>query len=191
MSKNSFKKEIRERYNGRGNAWVRVEKDTKYYRDIIDRLTSINQENSEYVKNIEREGYAWIRFLKPEGTLENPECKFEIRYNGSKDIHLDSFINFSDEVSKGFKFLGNTPYKLQLEIDPSQRVSKDINKNILGKNNKTNSSMIDKESSELRDLNEIKEIRIIKEAVLTKPSDKELEEWYEFLKINNLYEENV
>ena len=33
--------------------------------------------------------------------------------------------------------------------------------------------------------------KIIKEAVLTKPTDRELELWYEFLKLNNLYEENV
>ena len=36
-----------------------------------------------------------------------------------------------------------------------------------------------------------KEVSIIKEAVLTKPSNRELELWYEFLKLNNLYEENV
>jgi len=185
MSKNSFKKEIRERYNGRGNAWVRVEKDTPSYSKIIDNLVSIGQEKSEYVNHIEREGYAWIRFLKPEGTSENPECKFEIRYRGSKEIHLDSFINFSDEISRQFKFLGNTPFKLQLETEPDKRKSKVINKNSLGK------TKTQDKKEETLSINEEKEIKIIKEAALTQASSEELEEWYEFLKINNLYEENV
>ena len=52
---------------------------------------------------------------------------------------------------------------------------------------------ITKDSNEIiEDFQDVEqEIRIIKEAALTKPSNKELENWYEFLKLNGLYEENV
>ena len=188
MGNKAFKRYIRERYQGRGNSWVRIEKDSETYGKIINHLKelNLNLENCDYIKHITREGFAWIRFSKPEGTQEEPISRFEVRYKSSKIDQPESFLLIDDNIAKNFKLLGNTPLKLQLEIDPKDRKQKDnlVNsvKN-LKKKSSNNNSQDNFESYE--------EVKIIKERPLTKPSTRELEEWYEFLKINNLYEENV
>ena len=187
MSKNKFKISIRERYKGRGNSWVRIEKSDSTYQTILNHLDNLglNSENSSYIKHIEREGFAWIRFSKPEGTEQNPLSLFEIRYRCSKEDHPDSTILIDDNIAKNFKLLGTTPFKLQLEIEPHLRKEKKISL-IKNKSVSKKSLDLDKEI-----INESAEIRIIKEAALTKPTNKELKEWYDFLKINNIYEESL
>ena len=71
---------------------------------------------------------------------------------------------------------------MQLEVNPNNR------KQVKVQSKKNAESSIHKEEVFIDLENEIKSI---KEAALTKPTDYELEKWYEFLKLNNLYEENV
>lgn len=183
MSKNSFKKVIQERYKGRGNSWVKVLKDQEGAKDIENLLSNVNAES--YITHTSREGFYWIRFSKVEGTADKPFVRFEVRHKGSKLDHPESTILIDDNIAKEFSLLGNTPVKLQLEMVPSERKTKTVD--VIKKHRIKNSS---KEIDNLEvDLE--KEIKIIKEAVLTKPTDRELELWYEFLKLNNLYEENV
>ena len=183
MTKNSFKKSIQERYKGRGNSWVKVLKNQDVAKDIEKLLSNIDAES--YIKHTDREGFYWIRFSKVEGTSSNPLVKFEVRYKGSKIDHPESTILINDNIAKEFSLLGNTPVKLQLEVDPNERKTKTVS--AVKKHRAKNSVKIEDDL----EVDIEKEIRTIKEAVLTKPSDKELELWYEFLKLNNLYEENV
>tara|TARA_Y100000992_G_C21238111_1_gene479240 strand:+ start:829 stop:1380 length:552 start_codon:yes stop_codon:yes gene_type:complete len=180
MAKNTFKKAISDRYKGRGNSWVRVEFEDeayKYIEGVINKTSST--ENASYIKNIEREGFAWMRYKKPSGTESNPTVIFEVRIKGSKIDQPEYSVEISDIIVRDLKLLGNTPFKFQLESE----VKKVIPLKVL---EKTSSNKNQTES-----LEEIaNNIREIKEAALSKPTSNELNKWYEFLKINNIYEES-
>lgn len=188
MGKNAFKRSIRERYKGRGNSWVKIQKDNKTYQEILNHLENLNltAENCEYIKHILREGFAWIRFSKVEGTQEKPISRFEVRYKSSKIDQPESFLLINDNIAKDFELLGNTPFKLQLEVNPEDRKKKDNLVSNVKNLKKKSLNKIDSIEDEIKS-----EVRILKERPLTKPSTQELEEWYNFLKINNLYEDNV
>ena len=183
MSKNSFKKSIQERFKGRGNSWVKVNNNQEGYNDIINHLQKFSDDAKEYINHIEREGFAWIRFSKVEGDANNPLVRYEVRFKGSKVDQPESFLIFKNVLSETFELLGNTPVKLQLEINPKDRKQ--------SKPQVKRSSSLDVNQKEEVLVNLEDEIKVIKEAALTKPTDYELEKWYEFLKLNDLYEENV
>tara|TARA_B100000085_G_scaffold192510_1_gene176407 strand:+ start:921 stop:1472 length:552 start_codon:yes stop_codon:yes gene_type:complete len=183
MSKNSFKKSIQERFKGRGNSWVKVNNNQEGYDDIINHLQKFGDDAKNYISHIEREGFAWIRFSKVEGDANNPLVRYEVRFKGSKVDQPESFLIFKNVLSETFELLGNTPVKLQLEVNPNDRKQTKI------QNKKNDKSVIQEEKDVFVDLDD--EIKVIKEAALTKPTDYELEKWYEFLKLNDLYEENV
>jgi len=185
MSKNNFKKTIQEKYKGRGNTWVKIPLNSKAFTEFSKYIPD-NNEGKIFKSHIEREGFGWVRFSKVEGTEKEPLELFEVRYKGSKIDHPNNIMTLPYNISFDLPLLGNTPVKLQLEIDPLKRKEKDIKKTISKRN-------ITKENIEILDENyDIStEIKIIKEAILTKPSDRELENWYEFLKLNDLYEDNV
>lgn len=183
MSKNSFKKSIQERFKGRGNSWVKVDNNQEGYNDIISHLQKFGDSAKEYLSHVEREGFAWLRFSKVEGDENNPLVRYEVRFKGSKVDQPESFLIFKNSLSETFSLLGNTPVKLQLEINPIERKKPKIQ---ASKRQNTNT-----EKSEDFVVDIENEIKAIREASLTKPTDYELEKWYEFLKLNNLYEENV
>lgn len=186
MSKNSFKKSIQERYKGRGNSWVKVNSNQEGYDDIINHLKNFGDDAKEYISHIERENFAWIRFSKVEGDANNPLVRYEVRFKGSKFDQPESFLIFKHSLSETFALLGNTPVKLQLEILPENRKQ---TSDKVKRNNRSTTLNNTKDKEDIVDLE--KEVRIIKEAALTKPTDNELEKWYEFLKVNNLYADNV
>lgn len=184
MSKNEFKKSIQNRYKGRGNSWVKILKNQSGV-DQIERFLSniVDKDKQEYLSHTDREGFFWLRFSKVEGDASNPLVRFEIRYRGSKEDHPESTILVEDAIAKDFALLGNTPVKLELETNPENRkAKKEINP--IRQRQKSAETI-----NVVQDIQ--KEITIIKEASLSKPSSYELEEWYDFLRINNLYEENV
>lgn len=183
MKKNSFKRDIQDRYKGRGNSWVKVSQNNEGYAKIIECLNNLGEETSEYLGWINREGFAWLRFSKASGSPERPLCTFELRYLGSKKDHPDSLITFEDDIAKTFTLLGNTPHKLQLEVLPEERRANSSSVNL-------NEALLRKEKS--REIKEISEkVEQVKESVLTKPTTSELEKWYEFLKLNNMYEDHI
>jgi hypothetical protein len=176
---NNFKNTIRDRYKGRGNCWVKVPQESSVYSEIIKLLK--NEESKEYTAHIEREGFAWMRFSKPTGSKEEPRALFEIRYRGSKIDHPDCVLNLLDSDVKDLPILGNTPVKLQLEVDPDKR--KNVLQNKKAKESKVkNNSIKENNSNE----NENKIVEIISEATLTKSSEKELREWERFLELEGL-----
>lgn len=184
MSKNEFKKSIQNRYKGRGNSWVKVLKNQSGADQIEKFLSNIvGSDKQEYLSHTDREGFFWIRYSKVEGDASSPLVRFEIRYRGSKEDHPESTILVEDVIAKDFALLGNTPVKLELEVNPENRKAKKETKPIRQRQKTT---VVENEILDIQ-----KEISIIKETSLSKPTNHELEEWYEFLKINNLYEENV
>ena len=185
MSKNNFKKDIQSRYRGRGNTWVKVIKGTKAYEIFNQKLSSIKDAN-EFKSHVLREGYGWLRFSKVTGSENDPYENFELRYKGSKFDHVDCIVTMPYSVSKEMPLLGNTPVKLQIETLPENR--KTPKTSFVKKNPMLEEAEISKTENVS---NYGEEIRIIKEAALTTPSNIELENWYEFLKLNGLYEENV
>mgnify|MGYP003152026205 FL=1 len=181
MSKNSFKKEIQNRYKGRGNSWVKVQSGSPAFDQITQYLLSVGNDANVFKNNIDREGFAWLRFSKVEGDQDNPVCTFELRFKGSKIDHPENLISFDDSIAKDFPLLGNTPHKLQLELDPSER--KTIVQNVKQK------SRVEKNKEEADIANQT--ITMIREASLSKSTSQELKEWNDWLRINNMYEEHA
>ena len=172
MSTN-FKATIRNRYKGRGNCWVKVPNSSSVFQTVIDSLNSVNA--SEYLSHIDREEYAWIRFSKPAGNEKEPLVIYEVRYRGSKFDHPDNTITISDTLAKDLPLLGNTPVKLQLEIDPSIRKTKDT-KPQLKKKQSEYVALNQEEKIDIKD-----RIQSIEQASLSKPSSQELAQWKTFL----------
>ena len=116
MAKNSFKREINERYKGRGNAWVKVGFDSEafsYVKNLYNKVS--DSEKAEYIIHTEREGFSWIRFKKVVGNEDSPMVLFEVRLKGSKIDQPEYSITIPDMYVKELSLLGNTPLKLQLE----------------------------------------------------------------------------
>ena len=172
MSTN-FKAMIRNRYKGRGNCWVKVPSDSSVFQTVINSLSNVNA--SEYLGHIDREGFAWIRFSKPSGNQKEPLATYEVRYRGSKIDHPENIITISYNVAKDLPLLGNTPVKLQLEIDPSERKTKE-NKPKLKKKQAEYVALNQEEKVDIQD-----RIKTIEKASLSKPSTQELAQWKTFL----------
>ena len=184
MSKNTFKKQIQEKYKGRGNTWIKIPKDSFAFQSFLNLIPNCD-EGSLFLEHVNREGFGWARFSKVEGSESEPVEVFEVRYKGSKIDHPDNLLTVSYNISKDFPLLGNTPVKLDIEVLPNNRKTKKQTSQVKRKITKDSNEVIE----DFQDVEQ--EVRIIKEAALTKPSNKELENWYEFLKLNGLYEENV
>ena len=183
MSKN-FKSIIRDRYKGRGNCWVKVPNDSPAYEKMVETVSSLD--SAEFLKHIEREGFGWIRFSKPSGTETDQYCLFEVRHRGSKIDHPDTILSLTDSVAKTLPLLGNTPVKLELEVDPSFR--KETNKNTVIKRRKRNNS----DGLESQDLKHRKvKIEVISENSLTNTTAKELKAWEAFLEAEDLLEHSI
>jgi hypothetical protein len=177
----NFKNTIRDRYKGRGNCWVKVPNDSNVYNKVMTIANS--PDGIEYVRHVEREGFAWIRFSKPTGSEDNPQVIFEVRKRGSKIDHPDCVLIINDNQVKDLPLLGNTPVKMQLEINPEDRKKKQ--EKPLPKRRKTKNSTINNGEAEeiVRQTNEI-----IKEAKLSSCTELELKEWEKFLKLEGLLE---
>ena len=176
MSKN-FKNIIRDRYKGRGNCWVKVPKENKVFNEVIEIANT--SDGADYICHVEREGFAWIRFSKPTGNENNPQAIFEVRKRGSKIDHPDCIITINDNIAKDLPLLGNTPVKLQIEIDPAKRKVK--KENNVPKRRKTSSKDQDVAVESITN-----KIEIIKETKLSNASALELKEWERFLELEGL-----
>lgn len=180
----NFKSIIRDRYKGRGNCWVKVASDSSVYSDIISFLSDKDAKN--YLTHIEREGFAWLRFSKPSGNESSPKCIFEIRYKGSKIDHPDAILELDDDIAKTLEIIGNTPVKLQLEVDPSERKQKEEKPPKPTRRKKSK----DKSAEDL-DFKVEEKILVVKEAALTSATPYEIKEWEDFLREEGLLEETL
>lgn len=184
MSKNKFKKPIQDRYKGRGNTWVKVPFETKAYEYIKDLFVSVKEETKkDFMEHNEREGFSWMRYKKVIGDEKNPITIFEVRIKGSKIDQPEYEVHIPDQHVADLELLGNTPVKLQLET--ANKVFKET------KSSSATSSKRKKKNEVFDEVQLENEVKVIKEAALTKPTDNELKEWYTFLKANDLYEESA
>ena len=172
MSTN-FKATIRNRYKGRGNCWVKVPNESIVFQTVVNSLSNVDA--SEYLGHIEREGFAWIRFSKPAGNQQEPLVTYEVRYRGSKFDHPDNIITIADDLAKDLPLLGNTPVKLQLEIDQSVRKMKDDKPKLKKKQNEY-VALNQEEKVDIQD-----KIKTIEKTALSKPTSQELAQWKIFL----------
>mgnify|MGYP001390078116 CR=1 FL=1 len=186
----NIKKEIKNKHKGRGNSWLKIPNNTQTYKDIISLISPIENSN-KILSCYERESYAWIRFSK---VSKNNMGIYEVRYLGSKLDHPDCTIELSHDLINAFELLGNTPVKLQIEIDPKDRVVK--NKDPLLKTNiKTKKSLsslkTSKDNNDISDdinslRSKIKNLQYVKPE---KSTEKELSEWINWCKLNGIYNE--
>ena len=125
MSSNgsNWRKELKQRFSGRGAKWVFVSLE-----NIESRLSELELEGidcSDYRKNITKSGKAWIRFS---GARINNDVKcaaFEVRTEGStidhpKQLHL-IYVDGLDEV---IETMPGTPKALKLEEDSAPMPNK-------------------------------------------------------------------
>lgn len=191
MSKNSFKTIIRERYKGRGNCWIKVPFSSPVYKQIIDKLKG-NNDARNYIIDIEREGFGWIRFISPCGNDLNPSITCEIRYQGSKTEQPDTTIIINDNLAKDLPILGNTPFKLDLEIKHVKPKKTQVVK--LPKKKKKKDDKVVNETKMLQESFEdqiAQQIDNAKEAALTLPTTQDLIQWKEFLAAEGLLDNEV
>jgi hypothetical protein len=185
MSKINFKKPIQDRYKGRGNTWVKVPFETKAYEYIKELFKSVADDvKKDFIAHNEREGFSWMRYKKVIGDENNPITIFEVRIKGSKIDQPEYDLQIPDQYVSELELLGNTPVKLQLES-----AIKTLNATKSVKTSKSKSAKQNEVFDESDTLEQ--EVKIIREAALTKPTDDELKEWYTFLKANSLYEESA
>ena len=186
MSKNfkSIKKSIQDRYKGRGNCWVKVGLDSKVYELIKDFLSSKNQKEVDiFYGNVNREGFAWMRFAKAQIEENLVKTVFEVRVRGSKEDHENYRLAFNDEEVKDLQLLGNTPHKLQLETSRKKESRAVAVKKCLDKKDVSTNLNIAQDLSELK-LNEEENNKI----KITTPSPREIKEWVAFLSAAGLLE---
>lgn len=187
MSKNSFKATIRERYKGRGNCWIKIDKDTSTYQEVYNKIQD-KELAKDYINDIETAGFAWIRFVSPNGTQENPQITCEIRYLGSKKEQPDCTIDIDDNIAVNFELLGNTPFKLELE-KKHVKEKKVTPKVVKSKPKKEKKEKFVNETQKFQDAIEEtveNELINIKEAVLQQPTTSDLIQWKSFLKSEGL-----
>ena len=190
MSKDKLKnqkKEIANRYKGRGNCWVRVEKESSVGEKINSFLLSLTDAD-DYIKNCNREGFFWMRYSKVEEKNSTLFTTFEVRVKGSKIDHPEHRITFEDQEVASLDLLGGTPFKLQLETE---------NKVIRTNNSSKEKSIVKKDKNDLikdeaitkNNYNE--EITKVLEKELTAPSKQELKDWIEFLSATGLLKKDT
>jgi hypothetical protein len=170
----NLKKEIIAKHKGRGNSWLKIPKDSVFYKKIASKLK--DETDGILLSHFEREGFGWVRFSK---VNKDNSAKYEIRHNGCKIDHPDFYYNFQINDIIDFEILGNTPLKLDLEKDPKDRVIKE-KKVTKEKKEKQNNFLLKEEQEPLK----------INEVVCLLPKDnstkKQLEIFEKWCKLNSI-----
>lgn len=185
MGKNSFKKDIRERYKGRGNSWIKFPKDSTLYNLVLDKIKDYDAK--DYLNDIQTAGFAWARFITPTGTETHPQVVLEVRYRGSKQEQPDCTLTVDDSELVKYEFLGNTPFKLDLEkkhIKPKKIVAKKPKIKKAPKKEKFVSE--EKKFQDEMETTITETLVNIREAKLDKATNEDLIQWTEFLKSEGL-----
>lgn len=106
--------EVKEKFKGRGNAWLKIPIHfDEIARSINNLINNTHYDTTNYVNNVNKHGFYWVRFkqIKGENSL------FEVRFNGSTIDHSDSIITIDNKKVIELPLLGNTPKKLNLESE--------------------------------------------------------------------------
>lgn len=216
MKQKSIKCLIRERFVGKGNAWVKIPTNHMSYKRILNKLNEIPDQTQLIKTCFENANFAWLRFCKPGSSNKIPTIVFELKYKGSKSEASDLLVEIPYDETHDIKALGSTPFKLNLEeliyskINSNDETNKTINSK---KENETN-KLIDIDISSLSGIkqsvnqsNSIDDIdnkdkfdykdyinnqlKFVKELELSKSTTKELNDWIEFLKLEGIFNEDM
>jgi hypothetical protein len=172
----SWRKELKQRFSGRGAKWVFVSLE-----NIESSLSALELEGidcSDYRKNINKLGKAWIRFS---GSRINDGIKcaaFEVRTGGStidhpKQLHL-IYIDGLDDV---IETMPGTPKGLKIEEESAPMPSKPKVKKV--KPVASNKSELDMLAQEINvELNE-------------SPDSNDPEDWEAFLAAEGLIDDDI
>lgn len=121
-------KTIKDKFSGRGNAWLKIPIGFESASKVLnDHIANTHYDTSNYVKNVNKHGFYWVRYKKTCGE----KSEFEVRFNGSTIDHKDSVITIDNNDINKLPLLGGTPKKLNLESDTPVEMasSKNIIKN--------------------------------------------------------------
>lgn len=170
------KNQIKNIHKGRGNTWLKINKDSSTYQRILNILKPLNSSN--IISFFEKAGYCWVRFSK---VNKDDTGRYEIRYRGSKLDHPDCTISLELEEINSFVLLGNTPLKLFLETN---EVKKEIDKKIKTKSDKKskNKTIVEVNTTNIKE--RMSNVRNVKPV---KSSQQELDMWNEWCKLNGIY----
>lgn len=220
MKQKSIKAEIRDKFSGKGNAWIKIPKSSIAY-SIVDEKLNQNIELTSKIKQCFIDaGFAWLRFAKPGESTINPTVLFELRFQGSKIDHPDFLVEIPYEQCKNLNSLGTTPFKLKLEnlIEnedintevkeiKEKTISRQDKKDILKEENididitqisglKETINLFDDDNTSTKNKFDYKEyinqqLKNVKEIEYTNASIDEINDFIEFLKFEGVYNENI
>lgn len=221
MRQKTVKSEIRNKFVGKGNAWIKIPVTHISYKRVLIKLNEKEIETQNIRQCFEKAGYAWLRFNKPGDSNIIPSIIFELRYKGSKINHQDFLLEIPYQEIYDVQHLGSTPFKLKLEdliennndyhdneeILTIKNVNSNINKSILKDENididlsnisglKETTDYFDENKSNKNKLDYKdyvnQQLKNVKEVEFTNCTQKEFNDWIEFLKLEGIIkEENI
>jgi hypothetical protein len=120
-----WRDEVKSRFSGRGMKWFKVAIDVVM--PTIERLQGEDIDCDQYLKWIDRAGFAWIRYDAPR-VHDGKQCAaFHVKVDGSKSTdseksryHCYITTGSLDEVITS---LGGTPHFMKLEVEEEVLVS--------------------------------------------------------------------
>ena len=106
-----WRREVKERFSGRGAKWVKVSVE-----DILPTLEGFD-DVEDYTGWVQKAGFAWIRFAGPRVANGNHCAAFEVRTGGStidhpKQLHYIPVQLLDEKIEP----LGSTPHAMKLEV---------------------------------------------------------------------------
>ena len=120
-----WRDEVKSRFSGRGMKWFKVAIDVVM--PTIERLQKEDIDCDQYLKWIDRAGFAWVRYDAPR-VYEGKQCAaFHVKVDGSTSLvseksqyHCYITTGSLDEVITS---LGGTPHSMKLEVEEEVLVS--------------------------------------------------------------------
>lgn len=120
-----WRDEVKSRFSGRGMKWFKVAIDVVM--PTIERLQKEDIDCDQYLKWIDRAGFAWVRYDAPR-VYEGKQCAaFHVKVDGSTSLasersqyHCYITTGSLDEVITS---LGGTPHSNKLEVEEEVLVS--------------------------------------------------------------------
>ena len=124
-SDGGWRDEVKSRFSGRGMKWFKVA--IEVVMPTIERLQSEGIDCDQYLKWIDKAGFAWIRYDAPR-VHDGKQCaSFHVKVDGSTSLasekskyHCYITTGSLDEVITS---LGGTPHSMKLEVEEEVSVS--------------------------------------------------------------------
>ena len=109
--------EIKNKFSGKGNAWIHVEKDSSIWNKLmtcLDIRSNLSLKDNTMFLDLkdlfETTGFAWLRF----GGVNKKNSVFHVRFKGSKlEDHVKLDLSYDEALE--CKLLNGTPHKLGFE----------------------------------------------------------------------------